>query len=447
MPLDFKFPVQFEDTENSRAFNKKINEISNQIKIEDWSGNTTISTLFYIYLLNKYKNNCFLRRKEHFVGFEISFYGQEIRNNWSDDTGLDNADVEQTNPIFVVLQLLECIEKNVPIIIIPLRLKFMDENGIFIEGHMNLLIYRRKFNTIEHFEPHGQKFKNDEEITRKIKDWINNYIIEMVNVLFTQKYPEENDIQFIPSDVSCPISGFQTLENRFGKYEKNEFGYCAVWNHFFAELALCNPNLSSRDLMEKIYHEFNYRKKKTGELYLDIIRGYTRMINSKILKLLDILFKKTLTIKDLHGKFPNLWDDLKYELDLLVDIEMSVINTYENNIDNYISDHLTNYLNFNGWVEERNEKNSNTSWRNSDPNRNYPTRDIDMLKIARKLHKAIVSPTPNISPPAVVNKTNTRATNTKKRKRFYLGSSSASSTSSQSSSRRSSSKLPPQKNI
>jgi hypothetical protein len=308
----------------SAKFNAKIDAMSKQQgKVDAWSGHYSLSLLFYTYLLKKYKSHCMLYRGDGFVGFNFDFMNFQFS--------------EKTNLDFVIHQLAECINKRkVQTIIIPVRLIFRYTTGQPPDGHANALIYKKKFNTIEHFEPHGKYVNNHKNAAREV-----DYAISLQIKKLNAKLTAENQVTLISASDVCPhILGIQMLEEKYtvsrrreetrmGLIESKEMGYCEAWSLFFMELSLCNPEISSRNLQEIMYAKFK-EDNVLGNYFLDVIRGYTRMINAKVLKYMEILFNKPLTVTDINNFDPDekndIWFQLKKDITLLADTEMDLIN-------------------------------------------------------------------------------------------------------------------------
>jgi hypothetical protein len=235
---------------------KKLDLFSQDKLVKSWTGSYLVNTLFYYYLFNKYKNNCFI-------------------SSFTLDSGMF-IDIDETEDIILgdyAWQLFTCIKKKSNVIVIPLSLKLGGS------GHANLLIYRKKSNTIEHFEPHGSHFNGNENvISRKINSKL-DFIIEKLN-------ERGLNIKLVRSDVVCPrIRGLQGIEqmSHIIKLDKEGGGYCAVWSMFFTELVLKNPTIPSAELMQIIFDKIDSKTVPTDYLR-KIVIGYVNIIHDKIEK-------------------------------------------------------------------------------------------------------------------------------------------------------------------
>jgi hypothetical protein len=422
-------PVSEKETNKTR-FDAKINTLSENTNIDAWHGYAAISTLFYIYIFNKYKMNCFLQNEgKPITGFVLQFVispQKKIRNfdfqNFFSRNLFSRNLYARYDSDKIVKQLFQCIENELPIIIIPLTLKFFNDDGTKNSGHVNILIYRKKFNTIEHFEPHGSWYNNNQEMAIRIKKAITSVIDKPLNSLIKKKYPKDAKkvIQFISSEDTCPLLGFQALEEKHHTifrpdYEKN--GYCVAWTLFFTELALCNPDVASTDLIDKMYAKFGNDKVAMGNYFLEMIRGYTRIINKKIVTLAQKLFGIDMTVKDLHNK--HIWDKYWDEVVLLAEVEMELLNNPHLSIQDY-ADQIFNEVRNDGWrvsnkdgiknnLGKKNADYENAEWlyniKTKEKVQNHPK--VKKANLAKKLMKLSLSPAdplePPINPPPPIN--------------------------------------------
>jgi len=258
-----------------KKINTKLDFFSKTNVIRQWSGYDVIDTLFYLYLFNKYKQNCLIKYKgasaKHSLGLELQINKNLSRNEYS---------VYEKHLQMVSIKLSECIEKNPDSIIIPLYLK--KSNG---GGHANILIYRKKDNVIEHFEPHGSKMiTRDPQNNQSIETQLNLFIAMLNDQLKKNNKPPVN---LVPSNTVCPyIYGLQGLEDKASqkKSDLQGGGYCAAWSMFFTELVLKNPTIPSNELLNIIMNKFDKDIEKQRTYLRNIIMGYVNLIHNKIEK-------------------------------------------------------------------------------------------------------------------------------------------------------------------
>lgn len=112
------------------------------------------------------------------------------------------------------------------------------ENGS-VGYHLNTLLYNRKTNEIEHFEPHGSMLADDydaEELYRQMKEFLSKQVPDMVYV---------------------PPTGFCMNKTFFQRVEADEMGFtyehgmCAVWCYWYIQVRLANPELTRDEVVKR----------------------------------------------------------------------------------------------------------------------------------------------------------------------------------------------------
>jgi hypothetical protein len=330
--LDIKLPTPYKFEDKILKKFEDLNDKGKEIFDSFW-GYPEMEAIFYLYLFKKYKSNCFLYSNTDDDDFRFLGLTINIKSNQSKSkTRLFNTHINATATRFT-----ECILRNIKTIIVPIVI--YDNKDV---THANVLIYRKKFNQIEHFEPHGNYYMGDEKLANKIKQSVLKFITKVNSIL---KENDKNEINFIPSDQVCPTEeGIQALEgmSTLPTNEYDDAGYCLPWNLFFTELCLANPNLESSKLFDIIT---NYFKDKTNiEDYLrKVIRGYTFFIDEKVTKYLSIILGKTITMKTINklnidfdknldevGQIRNLIRELiKLEILMLQDPDFNIAKEFK----------------------------------------------------------------------------------------------------------------------
>ena len=295
--IKLEFPEEYTLVETNQKIKKRLDRFTQKgiEQVSEFIGSTAIEAMFYIYLLKKYKSSCFLTESNGDF-WEIFGINLRIREIYSEE------EFEQISGYLKSLstKLVNCINNGVNIIIIPLGLTLFYPDREETDGHANVLIYRKKFNHIEHFEPHGKtgSFGN-EKLNRSI-DLFLKLFIEYVNIeLLKHKTPAQiqnlKPIELIESTRVCPrLKGFQTLEedSELFKFEEIESGgYCVAWSMFFTELCLKNPQMTSSQIIESVFSAA-FKKSlfyTSGVYFRHIIRGYATFINEKISKYFKFL--------------------------------------------------------------------------------------------------------------------------------------------------------------
>ena len=284
--IELKFP---EPLPEKITYDKKIAKRMNKLfdkrdKLKTFGGHTFFETLFYLYLFKKYKTTCIItERGSNAPDIVIHVYNDErdalndlLRKNF-------------------IEQMVKCIKKNNPFIIIPLTLEIESEQEL--EAHANLLIYRSNTRELEHFEPHGLEYIGSDRA--KVNRVVNKFLslsVDGINAQLNQNGLP--DIKLIKASDICPSRGVQAIEeNSKLPYSVIEpEGYCAAWSMFFAEMCLKNPEIPSRQINDAILNE----NRLHNENYLRrVIRGYTCLINNKMAKYFSEIFDEEITSEKL----------------------------------------------------------------------------------------------------------------------------------------------------
>jgi len=297
-----------------KKIHSKLDLFSEKNIIRRWPGYDIIDTLFYLYLFNKYKNKCLIKHKgltsDISLGLELQIQTRILQKN-----------KYQEHLKSVAEQLVACIERGIASIVIPLYLKTPEG------GHANILIYRKKDNVIEHFEPHGSRYLGSSDKFNKLIDKkLNEFILVLNNQL---KKINKEPVKLIPSNDVCPlIYGLQSLEETAtNKIPLEGGGYCAAWSMFFTELALKNPTVPSNELLNIIYNKLDKDPKKQANYLRQVIRGYVSLIYDKIEKYFYF-------ITGTQGKIDNIIEmlnrgdyfDILFDFYLVIKIQTALLN-------------------------------------------------------------------------------------------------------------------------
>jgi hypothetical protein len=322
-----QFPEEYTLEQSRNKITKKINRLSKKGlgKISEFIGTTFIDAMFYLYLFKKYRSPCFLTESNGDF-WEILGINLKIREFYSvEESEFINSYLER-----LAVKLVHCINNDVDIIIIPLTLTLYFPNGRE-SGHANVLIYRKKFNHIEHFEPHGKIGAFGNEKLNSSIDLFLKLFVDYVNMeLFKKRPVKVTDFKFIElieANQVCPyIRGFQTYEESseiFKNLEIEGAGYCAAWSMFFTELCLKNPSMTSSQIISSIYYTALIQS-KPADYFRHIIRGYATFINEKIATYFTFLLDKQLDIEDIKKLSIIEQTKLKDKLKIIINIEMEL---------------------------------------------------------------------------------------------------------------------------
>jgi len=300
-----------------KKIHSKLDFFSEKNVIRQWPGYDIIDTLFYLYLFNKYKNNCLIKHPG--ITSNIAL-GLELHVTEK----VANRKIYKDHLLSVSKQLSECIGRNLNSIVIPLYLKSIT-NG----GHANLLIYRKNNNTIEHFEPHGAYYSlsTNNQMNKLIDIRLNEFMSFLNKQLKKNNKPP---VKLIPSNDVCPvIKGLQALEESSTKQKLplEGGGYCAAWSMFFTELALKNPTIPSNELLNIIYNKLDKDPEKQSNYLRQVITGYINLIYDKIEKYFYF-------ITGTQGKIDNIiemlkkgnYHDIIFDFSSIINIQYALLN-------------------------------------------------------------------------------------------------------------------------
>jgi hypothetical protein len=291
--------------------------------IFDFAGSYCVESLFYLYLLKKYKSECYvgLEDKGRRLGLSI-----DIKQHYTTQEMIKIE--EYLND--VASQVADCIIRGKTIIIIPLQIKVV---GNF---HANVLIFRKNNNELEHFEPHGKFYTSREEgYVEKTKDKLFNIFVKMINTELIRSRYKLPPIKYTKSNDICPyINGMQNLEGAslLTKTKAEPGGYCVAWSMFFTELCLKNPEIPSSVLLDNIYDKLT-KTENAADYLKKVIRGYAGLVYEKFTKMLSVFFKEKITIGMIRDLFnsKSISDRVKAKkthtvLNMLIDLEIKKLD-------------------------------------------------------------------------------------------------------------------------
>ena len=280
-----EFPEEYILEEANQKITKKLERLSQKglEKITDFVGLQLTDSMFYLYLFKKYKSPCVLIESNGDF-WDILGMNLNIREVYSvEESAQINNYLER-----LAKNLVNCIINDVNIIIIPLTLMLHYPDGK-IAAHANVLIYRKNFNHIEHFEPHGKTGSFSSQNLNSSVELFIKLFVDYVNIELFKKIPVKvQDFQFIElieSNQVCPyLYGFQTHEessNIIKNLKLEGGGYCTAWSMFFTELCLKNPSMTSSQIITSVFSTARL-KESIMDYFKNVIRGYATFINEKI---------------------------------------------------------------------------------------------------------------------------------------------------------------------
>ena len=249
-----------------KSFKNTLTSITNNFN--------TNPTLESYYITNKNK----VVRKEDFINFEIIWDGIKL---------IFPSDIDSI--------LKEFLKEKYTFLIIPLGIEL--ENG----AHSNIIIFDKKRNLIERFEPNGSGFPFNFNY--------NPILLDKELSLFFEKYFDKI-FYHTPSDF-LPKIGFQVLES-MDKNKKigDPGGFCAVWCVWYSYMRIKYNTLDNKTLVTKLI----FKIKEENIEFKTLIRKFAK----NVIDLRDkVLIKNKIDINDWinstydKDKFKNIINDIQ----------------------------------------------------------------------------------------------------------------------------------------
>lgn len=269
-----------------------------------WDTSTDVpGTMFFLHLMRTYRESmCYVNTKVE-AGLMIWFdlEKQLVRlglepilpyaSSKEDPNHLldKNAIKKSNNAVLesIVGQIAKCLRNGVTQIIIPVALD--DANDATVR-HMNILVFRTRDWSLEHYEPHGKTNLVEHWSTEKGRQK-NAFLHQMISGVFERlsvvldrrlkKWKSNQDkpaLKLLTSSETCPSHrGFQSLQTRNSEFEQG--GVCSVWALFVAEMSAAHPALSVRQIQNTIYSKLaEYDISLAGDFLLNMLKGFVARI-------------------------------------------------------------------------------------------------------------------------------------------------------------------------
>ena len=347
VPVRLDLPIPYES---------KLRDTFNYFMSKDdivmkFIGYDAIISLFYLYLLKKYKSNCVLydtTKKDTIVDVSL---GLAIHNTFgvSEEKKQELMELNRINCNRIAKQIVSCLKhrsKN-KVTVLPVTLIDYSPEGVKdVYTHNNLLLIRFGSNEIEHYEPHGSMAQVLPTIEARKEGYetLNRIIIDnLIAPMNVLKGDDSTpDFRLIPTMETCPEEeGLQMLEtySRLPKRE-TEVGYCAIWMLFVAELALKNHNLTLREIIRIVNYDVLQYDKKYGrplkkltiqgqkisanDYLRKIARGYVKFVNEKLTKYFSDIFGQPMDVEritEIGETNQEAFDEINYRVDGAIFVE------------------------------------------------------------------------------------------------------------------------------
>jgi hypothetical protein len=245
----------------------------------DYTASSLITDYIFLFLMHKYKYECgvFVQKP----GTSINYYTKDGKRI-AEETKVFARGVNFAEPAVADLykfqigkRIEDCVAGGAKIVAIPFSIK----------GHANMMLYRPGNNTMEHYEPHGDKYyatgaKERNRVVEVFKSWLPDW--ETLGFI-----PEGS--RFIPSNEICPNpKGLQAYEGQ-AKQANPKFkigkGFCQMWSLFYLEMCLKYPTKSGTELNKKATDELNAMGLDNFAKHIVM---YTKGLSKEVNKMLNV---------------------------------------------------------------------------------------------------------------------------------------------------------------
>jgi len=268
-------------------------EIKKKVNHVIFNTDVVHNMLYFIYLLNKYKNLCVPTSKKKI---------KLNKSNKSNDTHIKSKDIENSikikqNIINLVELLNEYFRDISPSLILWynneinfIHPKLKDSIQQLLENkecryivikvsmmrtinmlHANVILFDKNDYTYRRFEPYGSSVGFDIELLDK-------YILQIFYSL-----TKHNIKYYRPADY-LEVARFQSVSNETDITNRNvgdPFGFCLAWCIWYIEIKVSNPNLSEKDLIKKAADKIFIEYCDSNSPYNDFIRDYAAMLDKE----------------------------------------------------------------------------------------------------------------------------------------------------------------------
>jgi len=244
-----------------------------------FTGSTLDILIGLIYLLKKHPDACSTFSRNFSENKELCRFYKSIGIIMNTRCEFLNFEIVWVhNKLYLVEDFYDnfrrCISRNDKrFVIIPLGIEMRQGS------HANYLLYDKKNNEIERFEPHGSSTPPGLNYNPSLLDDILEVRFKEIN----------NDIRYIRPKDYLPKIGFQLLD----VYERNKKkigdpgGFCALWTIWYVDMRLTYKEMDRSDLVKKMIQTI----KSQNISFKNLIRNYAKNIldiRDKILNKADL---------------------------------------------------------------------------------------------------------------------------------------------------------------
>jgi ankyrin repeat protein len=231
-----------------------------------------------IYLKKKYNNICTSLNTNLKINDNLLDYYENIgiyRNIKYDFINFEILWIYQK--IFIPNELSNIINKfkknkKLQYLIIPIGIEL--SKG----GHANILLYDKKTNELERFEPYGKDFPIN---FNYIPNLLDKHIFDYFSTFF-------DDLIYLPPSKYQDKVGPQLLDtNELQKYKNigDPNGYCAAWSLWYVDMRLQYHNVSRNEIIKKLINKYKYNNISIRSIIRNYIKNITDLRDKYFIKI------------------------------------------------------------------------------------------------------------------------------------------------------------------
>ena len=241
-----------------------------------FTGSTLDILIGLMYLLKKHPDSCSTLNTDFAENKKLCNFYKSMGVSISSRCEFMNFEIVWVyNKLYLTdsfyVNFKKCIQsKDKRFIIIPVGIEMKEGS------HANYLIFDKKLNQIERFEPHGSSEPIGFNYNSKLLDQILENRIKDVDA----------NIEYISPEKFLPKIGFQMLDIIEKKNKKigDPGGFCALWAIWYVDMRITYKDIPRKKLVNKMIKQI----RSTGLSFRNIIRNYS----SDIISIRDKYFKE-----------------------------------------------------------------------------------------------------------------------------------------------------------
>lgn len=252
-----------------------------------YTGSTLDVLIGLIYILTKHSNSCSTLSKNYANNADLCKFYRSMGIVMSSRCEFLNFEIVWVNyKLYIMDTFSDMFNRCIKVkrfVVIPVGIELIQGS------HANYLIYDKKLNEIERFEPHGSS-----------KPPGLNYNPDLLDNILEKRFKELDDkIRYVRPREYLPKIGFQLMDARDTSSKKigDPGGFCALWSLWYTDMRLTYPDMDRGKLVKYLLKDI--RDNNTS--FKNLIRNYS----SRVTDLRDEILSKA-------GMDINNWLNDKY---------------------------------------------------------------------------------------------------------------------------------------